>query len=262
LQNEKWTGWNYYSGNKNQNKKGKGKWINHNANDHENESEWSCGVCLTGNWLSRATCRSCSTNWSTKPTANKTNKEVDKAKLEALQAALESLPDNVHTTDYRQKLTDDITRLSKSSVDNRTVAKQIVTLESWMLREEKHLYTMEDNICKYKEELDKRKDFFRLESGKMASLKEMLNKDAGEAEYVDARTENEEPSENDLIQKECEIRRQMASAKGKRAKELEKEADGLMAKIASAKRIKTNEETNENVMTDEPVAAAAAAASS
>jgi hypothetical protein len=50
----------------------------------------------------------------------------------------------------------------------------------------------------------------------------------------------------------------MASAKGKRAKELEKEADGLMAKIASVKRIKINEETNEQEMTDAPAGAPAA----
>jgi hypothetical protein len=120
---------------------------------------------------------------------------------------------------------------------------------------------MEDNITKHKEELDKRRDFYRLESGKMASLKEMLNKDAGDAEFADARTENEEPSENDLLLKECEIRRQMANAEGKRARELEKEADGLMPKIASAKRIKPNEKVNEKEedMSDGPRGAPAAA---
>ena len=45
-----------------------------------------------------------------------------------------------------------------------------------MLREEKHLYTMEENIKNYKEELDKRKEVFRVEVGKVASLKDMINK--------------------------------------------------------------------------------------
>jgi hypothetical protein len=250
--------------------KGKGKtqnkWQNkwqHYDQEKENESEWSCAVCLTGNWLSRATCRGCSTQWSSKVTAAKPNKDEDKAKLEALQAALESLPESVHTTEIKQKMLDEITRLTKTSVDNRTVAKQIVTLESWMTREEKHLYMMEDNINKYKVELDKRKDIYKLESGKMASLKEMIKAEPEEAEYVDAVPEGEEPSETELFQKECEIRRQMASAKGKRAKELEKEADGLMAKIASAKRIKTNEEASEKEkeMTDGPAGAPPASSS-
>jgi hypothetical protein len=177
LENEKW--WSnaggYNAGGKNQGKgKNQSKW-------NDQESEWSCAVCLTGNWLSRATCRGCSSHWTAKATASKPNKEEDRARLEALQAALDILPDNVHTTEIKQKMTDDITRLTKSTVDNRTVAKQIVTLESWITREEKHLYTMEENIKNYKEELDKRKDIFKIESGKVASLKEMINKDAGEA---------------------------------------------------------------------------------
>ena len=100
LENEKW--WNLNKGKGKTQNKWQNKWQHYDL-EKENESEWSCAMCLTGNWLSRATCRGCSTQWSSKVTAAKPNKNEDKAKLEALQAALESLPESVHTTEIKQK---------------------------------------------------------------------------------------------------------------------------------------------------------------
>ena len=170
--------------------------------------------------------------------------------LEALQTVVDNLGDNPLLDEIKQKLVADVKKLEKKTTDNRSLAKQLVTLEGWVEREEKRIITAEEQLEADKKLLEERKADFQIELAKLVSLKEAIVK---EAEFKDPDPEEAPQMETDidvpvLQSKELDIRRLVAGKKddkgvpfgAKRIKELEKEADGIRDKIASTKRAKTS----------------------
>jgi hypothetical protein len=213
------------------------------------EAEWKCLGCGEGNWLSRAQCRGCK---SAKGSGATRHRVESLSLLDALQTTLDNLGDNPLLDEIRQKLVADIKKLEKKTTDNRSLAKQLFTLEGWVEREEKRITASEEQLVADKLLLVERKADYQIELAKIISLKEAIVK---EAEFKDPGLEEEQKMETDnnvpdLQSKELDIRRKMAMKKddkgaaygAKRMKEMEKEADGYRDKIASAKRPKTDAE--------------------
>jgi hypothetical protein len=230
------------------------KWeVNHKDTVPYMEKEYKCGVCGVGNWMSRPTCRGCKAKWADwndtpKKPGNAANRDENVAKMEALQQVVEGMDDNPAIADTKQKIIDDIASLKKKTTDNRSLAQQLATVEKWAEREERKITSAEEELLQWKEDLDKRRSHFNGEKKKIAALKEAIAKDT---EFKDADLEQELEMDIDvpvLQSKELEIRRQLNKKKDdkgvqfapKRMKEMEKEADGIRDKIASAKRVKVN----------------------
>ncbi len=110
---------------------------------HTQEAEWKCLGCGEGNWLSRAQCRGCK---SAKGSGATRHREESLSLLDALQTTLDNLGDNPLLDEIRQKLAADIKKLEKKTTDNRSLAKQLFTLEGWVEREEKRITASEEQL--------------------------------------------------------------------------------------------------------------------
>jgi hypothetical protein len=246
----------------------------------QQEAEWTCPACEETKWLSRAQCRGCKANLNDllhkapqqeqrapsyaeaiKGTGNTRAREDTLSKIEALQKVVDSMGDNPLLDEHKLKLIAEINGLKKKTTDTRSLAKQLVTLEGWVEREEKRIIKVEEELEASRKVLELRKSDYQLELAKLASLKEAMVK---EAEHKDPDVPQKEMDCDVpvLESKELNIRRQLAAKKddkgvpfvAKRFKELEKEADLIRDRLA--KRHKTNVESVE------PFVAAAGAASS
>ena len=206
--------------------------------------------CGEGNWMSRSFCRGCKANWKDKSTGITRAREDDLSKIEALQSVVDSMGDNSLLDEHKQKLIAEILSLKKKTTDTRSLAKQLVTLEGWVEREEKRILHAEEELEASRETLETRKIDLQIEIAKLISLKETLVKEA------ETKPPDEPQTEMDidvpvLESQELAIRRQLAGKKddkgvpivAKRMKEMVKEADGIREKIA--KRVKINEEPKE-----------------
>ena len=138
--------------------------------------------------MSRASCRGCKASLNDllkkpgaeiiKGTGNTRLREGDLSKLEALQTVADSMGDNPLLAEHKQKLIVEIASLKKKTTDNRSLAKQLVTLEGWVEREEKRIITAEEELEANKKALEVRKMDYQIEVAKLISLKEAIVKDA------------------------------------------------------------------------------------
>ena len=224
------------------------------------EAEWKCISCGEGNWMSRTYCRGCKANWKEKDKDKSTGitraREDDRSKIEALQSVVDSMGDNALLEEHKQKLMAEIVSLVKKTTDTRSLAKQLVTLEGWVEREEKRILHAEEELEVSRVTLETRKVDLQIEIAKLISLRETLVKEA--------ETKPDEPqTEMDidvpvLESQELAIRRQLAGKKddkglpiiAKRMKEMVKEADDIREKIA--KRVKINDEPKETADSTAP----------
>ena len=209
------------------------------------EAEWKCLGCNEGNWLSRTHCRGCK---AAKSTGVSRSREENLSMLEALQSVIDVLGDNPLLDEIKQKIGADVKKLEKKTTDNRSLAKQLVTSEEWIKREEKRITTAEEQLEADKTALEERRGNFQITLAKLVSLREAIVKEAefkdpvpGEPTHMEANVD-----ETALQTKELDISRKVAGKKddkgapigARRLKEMEKEADGIRDKIESATRIK------------------------
>ena len=230
------------------------------------EPEWKCLGCNEGNWTSRATCRNCKAPKGAGAGSTRHRAE-NLSMLEALQNVVDNLGDNPLLIEIKQKLMEDVKKLEKKTTDNRSLAKQLFTLEAWVEREEKRIFAAEEQLEEDNKSLAERKVDLQTEMAKLVSLKEAIIK---ESEFKDTDPDPDEEmiletDTSEMLYKELDIRRKMAAKKDdkgvsfstKRMKEMEKEADGFQLKIASAKRAKICKEAKKT-----PTSATAATAGS
>jgi chromosome segregation ATPase len=176
-------------------------------------------------------------------------REEQLSMIDALEKVVATMGDNPLLQDHKAKLEEDISRMKKRTTDNRSLAKQIVTLEGWTEREEKRISKIEEELEESRKALVLRKADYHLELAKVTSLKEALQKE--ETKNTAAQSESELRMEVDaeaetqkLMATELELRRQMASKKdekgvtiaAKRLKEIEKEADKLHDRLVKRRR--------------------------
>jgi hypothetical protein len=226
--------------------------------EHEMDKEYKCGACGVGNWLSRPFCRVCKTKWACvdwddkpkKSSSSNANRDENVAKMEALQQVVDGMDENPAIADTKKKINAEIATLKKKTTDNRSLAQQLATIEGWAEREGRRITATEEEIVQTKEDLDKRKLYFNGEMKKINALKEAIAKGT-ELKDSDGEPEMELDIDVPVLQgKELDIRRQLNKKKddkgvqfaAKRMKEMEKEADGIRDKIASAKRVKIDVE--------------------
>jgi hypothetical protein len=220
------------------------------------DKEYKCGACGVGNWMSRHSCRNCKTKWacvdwddkSKKSSSSNANRDENVAKMEALQQVVDGMDENPAIADTKTKILAEITTLKKKTTDNRSLAQQLATIEGWAEREGRRITATEEEILQTKEDLDKRKNYFNGEMKKIVALKEAIAKGT-EVKDSDGEPEMELDIDVPGLQgKELDLRRQLNKKKddkgvqfgAKRMKEMEKQADGIRDKIASAKRTRIN----------------------
>ena len=159
--------------------------------------------------------------------------------------------------EHKQKLIAEIQSLKKKTTDTRSLAKQLVTLEGWVEREEKRILYAEEELEASREMLEARKIDYQIEVAKLISLKEAMVKEA-ETKAPDAPQTEMDIDVPVLESQELAIRRQLAGKKddkgvpigAKRMKGLVKEADGIREKIA--KRVEINDEPRETAASTAP----------
>ncbi len=232
------------------------KWEAKSSEDeHEMDKEYKCCVCGVGNWMSRHTCRGCEAKWADwndtpkkHSSNNAQNRDENVAKMEALQQVVDGMGENPAIAGTKKKINAEIAALKKKTTDNRSLAQQLATIEGWAEREGRRITATEEELLQFREDLDKRKLYFNGEMKRINLLKEAIAKDT-ETKDVEAEPEMELDIDVPELQgKDLDLRRQLNKKKddkgvqfgAKRMKEMEKEADGIRDKIASAKRTKIN----------------------
>ena len=113
--------------------------------------------------------------------------------LEALQKVVDNLGDNPLLIEIKQKLMEDVKKLEKKTTDNRSLAKQLFTLEAWVEREEKRIFAAEEQLEEDKKSLAERKLDLQTEMAKLVSLKEAIIK---ESEFKDT---DPDPNDEEMI---------------------------------------------------------------
>ena len=163
--------------------------------------------------------------------------------------------------DIREKALQEIEGLKKKTTNKRSISQQVASLDGWLSREERRITQKEEELEAGKAALEKQKANFNQEKEKLKALKDKLlsekeQEDANKETNQDGNAGKDVNSTAALMDKELELRRQVASKKddtnatisGKHLQDLSKDAETIRANLA--KRRKQSQSTNQESTAD------------